>query len=185
MKKNKILIIDIETTGFMNQGGKIVEVGMVELDVNTGEKQILYDKVFRPYGMSIDEIERSWIVENKYMTAGDIIQAPHIEQHRHEIQEIIDDYFLGATAYNNQFDFSFLESIGITFHTKLPCPMKISTNIVKIPSAWGYKWPKVQEAWDFFFGSDTGYIEKHRGADDAFHEADIVFELIKRGKFKF
>lgn len=35
-----------------------------------------------------------------------------------------------------------------------------------------------QEAWRHFFGN-TGYIEKHRGLDDAIHEAKIVFELHK------
>ena len=61
--------------------------------------------------------------------------------------------------------------------------MKLSTDICKIPSSRGYKWPKVQEAWEHFFG-DTGYIETHRGADDAFHDADIVMELYKLGVFK-
>jgi DNA polymerase-3 subunit epsilon len=46
----------------------------------------------------------------------------------------------------------------------------------------GSKWAG-QEAYDFFFGK-TDYIETHRGADDAFHEAEIVYELYKRGIFK-
>ena len=33
----KILILDIETTGFLNQGGSIVEIGIVELNLDTGE----------------------------------------------------------------------------------------------------------------------------------------------------
>gem|GEM_PF-6216061 len=30
----------------------------------------------------------------------------------------------------------------------------------------------------------TPYVEEHRGLDDAIHEARIVFELIKLGKFE-
>ena len=60
--------------------------------------------------------------------------------------------------------------------------MKIATDVCKIPSMSGYKWPNVQEAYDFFFGK-TDYTELHRGADDAFHEADIVYELYKMEKF--
>jgi DNA polymerase-3 subunit epsilon len=45
-----------------------------------------------------------------------------------------------------------------------------------------YKWPKVEEAYEFLFGK-TGYVEAHRGADDAMHEGEIVYELIKRNKF--
>ena len=61
--------------------------------------------------------------------------------------------------------------------------MKLATNVVKLRGRRGYKWPKVQEAWDFFFGK-TNYVELHRGADDAKHEAMIVHELYKRGIFK-
>ena len=106
-----------------------------------------------------------------------------MESVREDVQGILNRYTNGATAFNNQFDFGFMESRGFKFPKKLPCPMKISTNICKIPGPYGYKWPKVQEAFDHFFGK-TDYVEQHRGADDAFHEADIVFKLIQMGKFK-
>jgi len=118
------------------------------------------------------------------MTVGAILEGECIESAIQEVQEIINSYKNGATAFNNAFDFKFLESEGLVFCKKLPCPMLLSTNICKLPGQYGnYKRPKVEEAHQFYFG-DTGYTEKHRGADDAFHEADIVFELIKRGVFK-
>lgn len=62
--------------------------------------------------------------------------------------------------------------------------MLLSTDVVKMPSPrGGYKWPKVQQAYDFFF-PDNEYTEQHRGADDAFYEADIVYKLYEMGKFK-
>jgi hypothetical protein len=62
--------------------------------------------------------------------------------------------------------------------------MKLATNVCQILNVrGGFKWPKVGEAYEFFFGK-TDYVETHRGADDAFHEADIVYELYKRGVFK-
>ena len=63
--------------------------------------------------------------------------------------------------------------------------MILSTNICKLPNKngySGYKWPSVEEAFQYFFPY-TGYIEKHRGADDAEHEAMIVYELYKMGVF--
>ena len=101
---------------------------------------------------------------------------------KEKVQEIFDKY--PATAYNKKFDFDFLRDRGLVIRD-LPCPMILATDICKIPHANGYgnKWPKVQEAWDFFF-PDTGYIEKHRGANDAEHEALIVHELHKLGVFK-
>ena len=181
--ENKILIIDIETSDFLQRGGTIVEVGIVELDIVTGQKRIVFDSIVKESKLTEEVLKKSWIVSNNYMKLEDIMSAPAIETKLQEIQEIINKYTLGSTAFNNRFDFDFLESRGIKFPKKLPCPMLLSTNICKIPGPRGFKWPKVEEAYEFYFGK-TDYIELHRGADDAFHEADIVFELIKRGVFK-
>ncbi len=181
----KILIIDIETTGFLKRGGKIVEVGIVELDLENGEKKILFDEVCWEKGITKEECDASWIVENSTLTTEDIKTSKSLNFHRKEIQGILLDYPLGATAFNNAFDFGFLKDRGFVFSRELDCPMKLSTDICKIPSprGRGYKWPKVQEAYDFFF-PDNEYIELHRGCDDAFHEADIVYELYKMRIFK-
>lgn len=185
MNSTKILIIDIETTGFLNAGGKIVEIGIVELCLATGQRKIIYDKVCHETGITKDEVASSWIVNNSTMTVDDIRHSENLGYLKPHIQSIIDAYPLGATAFNNAFDFGFLEDRGFKFPVKLGCPMKLSTNIVKLPAkrGYGYKWPKVEEAWEFFFG-DTGYIEQHRGADDAYHEAAIVYELFKMNVFK-
>ena len=179
----KILIIDIETTGFSHTSGKIVEIGIVGLDLATGEKQILFDQVCQEYGVTLEELEASWIVQNSSLTADEILSSKLLSDHAEEIQGILNSYEHGATAFNNVFDFGFLESRGFVFPKKLPCPMKLSTDICKIPGKYGFKWPKVEEAHKHFFG-DIGYVEQHRGADDAFHEADIVYELFKLGVFQ-
>ncbi len=178
----KILIIDIETTGFSPQSDKIVEVGIVELDLETGEIKTILDKVCQELPMKLEDIEKCWVVEKGFMKADEIMLAPELNSILADIQNIISEYH-GATAFNRNFDFSFLKARGIKFNKELPCPMLLSTDICKIQSARGYKWPKAQEAYDFFF-PNSEYIEKHRGADDAVHEAEIVFELYKRGVFK-
>lgn len=181
----KILIVDIETTGFLQQGGKIVEVGIVELDLSNGNKQIIFDQVTHEKGITKEECEKSWIVKNSTLTVEDIRTSKSLDVLKPEIQYLINSYQYGTTAFNNAFDFGFMEHRGFIFPKKLACPMKISTNICKLPKSngFGYKWPKVEEAYEFFFGK-TEYIEAHRGADDAYHEADIVYELYKRGLFK-
>lgn len=182
---SKILILDIETTGFLQQGGKIVEVGIVTLNLETGERQIIFDEVCHESGITLEEVEKSWIVKNSDLTIEAIRNSQNLKKLQPQIQAILDLYPLGATAFNNAFDFGFMENRGFVFPKKLGCPMKLSTDICKIPhpTFGGYKWPKVEEAHKFFFG-DVGYIEKHRGADDAFYEAEIVLELYKRGVFK-
>ena len=172
---SKILIIDIETTDFLQRGGKIVEVGMVELDLSNGNKKIIFDQVTHETGITREEVEKAWIIQNSTLTVEEIRTSKPLHILKPEIQNIIFDYKNGATAFNNAFDFGFMETRGFVFPKKLPCPMKLSTDICKLPSPrGGYKWPKVEEAHKHFFG-DVGYIEAHRGADDAFHEADIVF----------
>lgn len=91
-----------------------------------------------------------------------------------EIQDLIDNFPLGITAFNKKFDLDFLRSRGIQIHKELPCPMIELTNVLKLPGNRGYKRPKVQEARDMMIGED--YVEAHRGADDAYHEADIFYQ---------
>lgn len=182
--QKRILIIDIETTGFLQKGGTIVEVGMIELDLETGKKEIVFDSVCHEEGITREQVESSWIVANSDLTVEDVRTSPKLKDLIPMIQTIVDQYPLGMTAFNRDFDEKFLTSRGIVFGELLPCPMLISTDICKLPSprGRGFKWPKVEEAYAFFF-PERDYVEKHRGADDAMHEADIVYELYKRGSF--
>ena len=128
-------------------------------------------------------MENAWIVKNGYITVDEIRNSDMLSTKLPTIQNIIYSFADGATAFNRSFDFDFLENRGIRFPNKLPCPMLLSTDLCKLPSSYGkpgYKWPKVEEAWKYFF-PEVEYVELHRGADDAFHEADIVYALHKLG----
>jgi len=187
----EILILDIETTKFLNNGGKIIEIGIVSLNLETGERKIIFSEFCHEAGITLKEVEDSWIIENSDITVEDIRQSKKLFILQPKIQEIINSYPLGATAFNNDFDFGFMESRGFVFPKKLPCPMKLSVDVLKIPPTAKmvkagfnkFKTPNVQEAYNYFFPNNT-YIEQHRGADDAFHEAEIVWELYKLGIFK-
>lgn len=184
----EILIVDIETTGFQKDGGSIVEVGIVALNIDTGEVVEVFDSVCRekiftekhcrePYG---------WIFRNSSLTPEDVWSAPQFEELLPSIQDAINKYPLGATAYNRGFDMNFLHNRGVKFGRLIPCPMLLSTPICKLPSRnprySSYKWPSVEEAWAHFF-PDEKYIELHRGLDDARHEARIVYELYRLGAY--
>jgi DNA polymerase-3 subunit epsilon len=102
-----------------------------------------------------------------------------------EIQNVLNKYSLGATAYNKAFDFGFLRSRGLQIK-ELDCIMLSATPVVNLPPNFGYstpKWPKVEEAWEYFF-PQVEYKEAHRALDDARHEALIAYELYKIEKFK-
>lgn len=177
----KILVVDIETTGFLCNGGRIVELGAVSLDLETGEREIVYDKVFNP-GMEREELEKSWIVSNGHMDTDTILDGLQFENERNAVQEIVDAHD-GVTAFNRNFDIPFLEVYGIKFAKLVPCPMLLATPICKLPGRrGGYKWPKAEEAYKHFF-PESEYIEAHRGADDAMHEAEIIYAMHKNGQY--
>lgn len=183
--ENKILILDIETTGFLHNGGKIVEIGITELDLTNGECKLIFDEVTHEKGITREEVENSWIVKNSSLTVDAVRHSIRLDKLKDKIQNIINSYPLGCTAYNNQFDFGFLENRGFFFPKKLADPMKILTPIMKLPKTrgYGYKWPSVEEAKRHYYGA-TDYVEEHRGGQDSIDEAKIVYKLYLEGHFK-
>lgn len=177
-------IIDIETTGFLNKGGVIVEVGIVSLDIETGATKIVFDSVCREYGMTAKDRD-AWIFSNSDLAIEKVRSAPYFEDILAEIQDLIDG-FEHVTAFNKAFDFDFLRDRGVKIERELGCPMKLLTPVIKLTKTGkaayypDYKLPNVEEAWKFFFPV-TPYDERHRGADDAIHEAKIVYEMYKAG----
>ncbi len=201
----EILVLDIETTGFQYQksdkiingkryvspGGCIVEIGIVKLNLETGHINAIFDSLCREKRLNALHLQEpyGWIFENSDLTPEELRKAPMLDDIAIEVQTIINDFPLGITAFNKKFDFPYLESRGFTFPNILECPMMLSKDIVKAKfkndkkGTGANKFPSVEEAYKFFFPEST-YIEQHRGADDAVHEAEIVYELYKRGVFK-
>lgn len=175
---NEIAVIDIETTGFSHTSDYILEIGIIKLDLDTGNKTILMNYVCHETGITEEKIRRSWIISNSSLTIEQVRYSINLKYLLLNIQRIVKLY--PTTAYNRRFDIEFLEARGIIFHGLHPCPMLELTPIMKLPAkrSSGYKWPNVQEAYNYFF-PDNDYVELHRGADDALHEADIIYELNK------
>jgi DNA polymerase III epsilon subunit-like protein len=181
---SKILIVDIETTGFSPTKNKIVEIGIVSLDLLNGEIEILFNQLVKESGMTLEQLNKSWIVKNEFIKYNDIINANWLSDYFVEIQTIFESYPLGITAFNNSFDLGFLKARGFNWHKTLPCPMKLSQKIVRARDKNGsVKMPNAQETYNYFFPGSK-YVEKHRGADDAKHEAEIVYKLYRMGIFR-
>ena len=182
MKGESIIVVDIETTGFSHQNDCIVEIGICELDLNTGEYHELFNKLVRETHFS-SQHRNAWIFKNSGLRYEDVLDAQPLRTYKKELQRIFSMNL--ATAYNKRFDFDFLQDRGFIIR-ELPCPMVIAINILKLPprkSGTKYKWPNVEETWNYFF-PEMEYTEKHRSYDDAVHEALIIFELYKQGKWK-
>lgn len=181
--QNKILIIDIETTGFLNGGGTIVEIGAAELDLASGTITEAFSSLCREKTLTASHRD-AWIFANSDLTVEQVRDARPFEEVAMEFQKVLDRYTSGATSYNRAFDFSFLQNRGLKFFKELACPMLLATDVCQIPGKFGrFKWPKVEEAFKHFY-PDIEYLEKHRGADDAKHEAMIVWALFQLGEFR-
>jgi hypothetical protein len=180
-----ILVVDIETTGLLDQGGKIVEIGIVKLDLENGKIVPAFDSLIKEPGFDLNHTEEpfGWIFKNSSITYEEVLFSPSLESKRDIIQGLFDEY--PATAYNKEFDFGFLKDRGFDIN-ELPCPMLTATPLINLPPNPGYskpKWPKVEESWEFLF-KKSDYNETHRGLNDAINEAKIVFELFRLGHFK-
>ena len=175
-----VVVVDCETTGLDPHYDIILEIGIVELDISTGKTKVLFDSLVKE-PMFGEEHKYSWIFENSDLSFDDVMNAPFLDEKIPEIQTIFNRS--SVTAYNKSFDLGFLKSRGIRVPNELPCIMLTATNILKIPFLRGnkkYKWPNCQESFNFFFPA-LDYIEKHRAADDAIHEAMILYEIFRRG----
>ncbi|KKL61636.1 hypothetical protein LCGC14_2193360 [marine sediment metagenome] len=182
LKGELIIVVDIETTGFSHQNDCIVEIGICELDLNSGECHKLFNKLIREAHFSTHH-RNAWIFKNTNLRCEDILGAKPLKVYKKELQRIFNIY--PATAFNKRFDFNFLQDRGFLIK-ELPCPMIIATDILKLPPRKPgtiYKWPSVEETWNYLFPNNE-YSEKHRSYDDVFHEALIILELFRRNKWK-
>jgi DNA polymerase III epsilon subunit-like protein len=85
-------------------------------------------------------------------------------------------------AHNIKFDRLILTAelsrLGVLFPAKMQyCTMLASTNICKIPKARGYKWPKLSEAYEYFFKEKL--VDAHDALVDVMACKRIYFEGLK------
>jgi len=179
MLENMISILDIETTGLNRYFDMICEIGICTLNLDNGRIKPIFHIICQEENKKFSD--NSWIFKNSDLTIDTVRKAHYLEECRYTLQRKLDIHPL--TAYNQNFDFSFLESRDFKIHKKFWDPMIKLTPILKIPSFYGYKWPSVQEAYNYFYPKER-YIERHRALDDVKHEAKIIYATYKLLKEK-
>jgi len=179
--ETEIAVIDIETTGFATSKAHIIEIGAALLELQSGSITTLFDSLIKEEGFG-SHCKHCWSFENTDLSFHDVIKlGKSIDDIRSELQDIFDKYYI--TAFNSSFDTRFLTHRGFTFPNQAPCIMKVSMPIINLKDIRGRtKRPKAQEAWDFFY-PDTPYTEKHRGLDDAIHEAKILYKMYQNNQY--
>lgn len=191
-KKKYLLVLDIETTNFFDKGGKIVEIGIVSLNLKTFEILPIFNEIVKEEGFNIKDSQspNGWIFKNSDLTFEECLSAQPLTSYIFLLNALFQNN--PVTAYNKQFDFGFLRSRGIEIPYESPDPMDIAENHLKIPptqkmiyAGYGnkFKRPSVQECWDRIM--DKSIKEPHRAGKDSLMEAAIISKLYQKGVYKF
>lgn len=174
----QLLVLDIETTGLNPSIDKIVEIGIVFLDLNFDTIAPMFNAVLNNAADSITGQE--WVFKNTSLSMLEVVWSPFSLS---DVKFFIERLKLPWVSYNTLFDFTFLAENNIRVNNILQDPMIILSDIMKLPrknGLKGYKWPKVVEAAKFL-GIDE--IEQHRALQDAIFEAKIILEMYKRNMY--
>ncbi len=183
---HKIAIIDIETTGFNPLKDRIVEIGIVELDLSTGEKKILFNSVVKDSNYNSSKYYNNLFLKDISIDPIEIEKARPLEFYRDILQLIFNCYKI--TAYNNRFDFRFLENRGFNIPRKLMDIMNFCQRIIPKGNSL-----KFEEVYRYFYNtpqnkikeilSNPNYVSLHRAIDDVIHETELLFYLIQESNF--
>ncbi|WP_300345102.1 3'-5' exonuclease [Fusobacterium sp.] len=173
----EIIFFDTETNGLKAENS-VLSISAIKTLVNYNKKTVkILDKYerfyypiedYNPNAISVNKLDR----ENIRIKRGNRIYPKHF----------IDDqlsffYFCGNiqhfVAHNIEFDRKFLKK-------KLPkqfCTMKSNTDIIKLPSQHKgalYKWPKLEEATQFYKISST-----NDRFHDSMYDVEMTIEVFK------
>jgi len=190
MNEKELLVLDIETTGVNHRTSKIVEIGIVHLNLNDGVITPIFNEIIKEKGFGKNKNDvNTWIFENSNLSYSDCLLGKNILEYKNLLNLLFKHYYV--TAYNKKFDFTFLKSRGIKIPYEYPDPMLSSTRVLKIPPTKKminvglgnrFKTASVQETYRFLF--DSNKIEPHRAGEDAIMEAEIVKKLYDLNEYK-
>ena len=177
MNIKEIYIIDIETDGLNSNLNSILEIGIVKLNFLSGEILPLFTSLVQE-GKLINS--NAWIFKNSSLNFLDVIIAPALNDIRKNLQKLLlKGYF---TAFNQKFDFKWLEDRKFKIPLKWLDPMLILTPIINLKhNYYKNKYPKVEEAYNYLFNKNI--IEMHRALSDAIIEAKIILKMYQKNLF--
>ena len=169
-----ILVVDIETTGFVPETGSIVEIAMVLVNTKTKEIKTLFNEVLHDDNFG-EHSKSAWIFSNSSLTYKEVRESKHIEHYRPQIQSILDQYQM--TAFNKKFDLAFLRARGFKCNDLGKCIMESAKEYMNILYN-EYKNPSVVKAYRMLFNQPE-YNEDHRANQDCIDEAKILLKLVE------
>jgi DNA polymerase-3 subunit epsilon len=181
----EVFVVDTETTGL---GGApydlVVDIGISKVDLETFKVSEVYSAVV---GYPLDVIDtNAWIFSHSDLTVEDVLAGvPFLD-----VKLAVYDILRGqtVTSFNTGFDldkflYAYPWDLSGCF-SEAPCIMKASMDVCRIPSAWGgYKWPKLQEAYDFLYPDIPLGDQSHRALSDAVMAGFVLLGLYMQGDY--
>lgn len=192
-----VLIVDIETTGLRGEpDDHVVEVGVVKLDIdprtpwNFGSIEKVYEAIVAPYYEEGDDFENSWVFQNTTLTPDQVRKGVPMSEVQDCLKFLLDH--APATSYNYEFDFDrFLSRAPWNIlNRKLPCIMQAAGRAYcdVLPCSQYSGCPSAQSTYSYVCPKNPAElprgIEEHRALSDAYMEAHILREMIRRGHYR-
>jgi len=167
-KYQKILFVDVETTGLDSTKDRVIEIGAVKVDKNGNIEK--YSQLINPGFKISKEIRKITGIKQK-----ELDNAPLLDEVSDEVKRVLrTDLFV---AHNAKFDFSFLSSELLRLDYPLEVPYIDTIKIARAfyPNYLNYDLSSLIERMGF-------KVEKrHRGLDDAL----VLWELFNKIKTEF
>lgn len=176
----KILILDVETTGF--KGARIVQMAW-QFYTAHGNLISEYSSLIKPDGWEIDEgaFKIHGITKERCEKEGRPIDEVIFEfMEMHHLAEVLVGHNFG---FDNRMVWKEMELIRNDWQiVGKPsfCTMRSTKNICKLPNKngrAGYKVPSLKELYFFLFGKEMG--NAHDALGDVKATAECLFELIR------
>lgn len=177
-----IMVVDLETGQIDTskslqdlENNVICEIGIANLDLDSGSIKPVFSQICKE---DIAPNPKSWVFECTSLTCKQVSESNHFNEFKEQLQDIFNDNLV--TSWGHDFDLANLEHRGLVIARKFWDPKRTLTNFLKIPSSeWdGFKWPKVTEAYQYFYGKPMQ--QTHRAVDDAIVEAEIILKATEK-----
>lgn len=167
-KYQKVLFVDVETTGLDSTKDRVIEIGAVKVDKDGNIEK--YSQLINPGFKISKEIRKITGIKQK-----ELDNAPLLDEVSDEVKRVLrTDLFV---AHNAKFDFSFLSSELLRLDYPLEVPYIDTIKIARAfyPNYLNYDLSSLIERMGF-------KVEKrHRGLDDAL----VLWELFNKIKTEF
>lgn len=130
MLPEKIAFVDIETTGTRIRYDRIIEIGIIRVELNQSTNTYVltntYQSLLNPQGYLPEEI-----TQLTGITVKELETAPSFREIKKDLQEVLDNCIF--VAHNARFDLGFLKNefkrVGVTFSPRHFCTVKLSRTL--------------------------------------------------------